>query len=185
MQKLLSRVANKPLFTSDELVHYETVLREFFSTEEPSIRTGKRGRPPKNKTILDEELDCAVVHKTRENCKIVKVEKRIVFGDEERIKQKLLQSISDKINTSYIERSNGTLRQIDSHLRRKSLTFAKEREYFEAKISLTVYFYNFIRPHCTLSKNSDNTRTPRTPALVAGITNDVWDVKYAFWKPYV
>ncbi|MDR3326768.1 MAG: IS1 family transposase, partial [Prevotellaceae bacterium] len=70
-------------------------------------------------------LDYAVVHKTRENGRIVKVEKRIVFGDEERIKQKLLQSVSSKINTAYIERSNGTLRQLNSHLRRKSLTFAK------------------------------------------------------------
>jgi hypothetical protein len=58
-------------------------------------------------------------------------------------------------------------------------------EYFEAKIGLTVYFYNFIRPHGTLSKNPDKTRTPRTPALVAGITNNVWNVKYAFMKPYI
>jgi hypothetical protein len=185
MQKLLSCIDNKPLFTSDELVHYETVLRENFSTQAPSKPTGKRGRPSKGKMILDEELDYAVVHKTRENGKVVKVEKRIVFGDEERIKQKLFQSVSNKINTSYIERSNGTLRQLDSHLRRKSLTFAKEMEYFEAKINLTIYFYNFIRPHGTLSKNPDKTQTPRTPAMVAKITNNVWNVKYAFRKPYV
>ncbi|MDR3327472.1 MAG: hypothetical protein LBT04_05015 [Prevotellaceae bacterium] len=93
MQKLLSRIDNKPLFTSDELVHYETILRENFSTKEASKPTGKRGRQKKGKMILDEQLDYAVVHKTRENGRIVKVEKRIVFGDEERIKQKLLQTL--------------------------------------------------------------------------------------------
>lgn len=184
-KKLLSRVANKPLFTSDELVHYKTVLQENFSTDEPVCLTGKRGRPRKGNRIIDKELDYAVVHKTRENGKVIKVEKKIVFGDEKRIEQKLTQCVSNKINTSYIERSNGTLRQMDANLRRKSLTFAKEMEYFDAKVSLSVYFYNFIKPHGSLSKNPDKTRTPRTPALYARITDKVWDVKFAFKIPYV
>jgi hypothetical protein len=37
----LSRVSNKPLFMSDELVRYKTVLRENFSTIVPSAPTGK------------------------------------------------------------------------------------------------------------------------------------------------
>jgi hypothetical protein len=49
--------------------------------------------------------------------------------------------------------------------------FAKEMEYFGAKVSLSVYFYNFIRSHNILSKNPDKTRTPRTPALYAKITD--------------
>jgi hypothetical protein len=72
-----------------------------------------------------------------------------------------------------------------ANLRRKSLTFAKEVEYFTAKVGLSVYFYNFIRPHCSLSKNPDKTRTPRTPALCAGITDKVWDIKHAFEIPYI
>jgi IS1 family transposase len=184
-KKLLDRITDKPLFTSDELVHYRTVLLENFSTEEPVCPTGKRGRPHKGTRIIDRELDYAVVHKTRVNGKIVKVEKKIVFGDEKRIEEKLTQCVSNKINTSYIERSNGTLRQMDANLRRKSLTFAKEMEYFEAKVSLSVYFYNFIRPHSSLSKNPDKTRTPRTPALCAKITDSVWDVKIAFKVPYM
>lgn len=184
-KKLLLRVSNKPLFTSDELVHYKTVLLENFSTEEPPCPTGKRGRPRKGIKIIDKELDYAVVHKTRVNGKIIKVERKVIFGDEKRIEQKLAQCVSNKINTSYIERSNGTLRQMDANLRRKSLTFAKETEYFEAKVSLSVYFYNFIRPHSSLSKNPNKTQTPRTPALYAGITDSVWNVKIAFMIPYI
>jgi IS1 family transposase len=138
-KKLLNRVSNKPLFTSDELVHYRTVLRENFSAVIPSAPTGKRGRPRKGTMVIDRDLDYAVVHKTRENGKVTKVEKRVVFGNEERILQRLSQCVSNKINTSYIERSNGTLRQINANLRRKSLTFAKEMEYFDAKVGLSVY----------------------------------------------
>ncbi|MDR0572622.1 MAG: IS1 family transposase, partial [Tannerella sp.] len=68
-------MANKPLFTSDELVHYKSVLPENFSTEETPCPTGKRGRPRKGNRIIDKELDYAVVHKTRENGKVTKVEK--------------------------------------------------------------------------------------------------------------
>jgi hypothetical protein len=160
-------VVNKPLFTSDELVHYETVLREVYSEEIPVERTGKRGRPRKPERKIDPQLDYAVVHKTREKGKVVKVERRIVYGDEKRIDAKIAQSPGKKINTSYIERANGTLRQTDSHLKRKSQTFAKEIPHLKAKLAVVILMYNCIRPHNTLSKNPDKTYTPRTPALAA------------------
>jgi hypothetical protein len=160
-------------------------LRENFSISEPQERTGKPGRPRCDKKTIDPELDYAVVHKTREKGRIVNVETKIVFGNKERIKQKLSKSPSNKINTAYVERSNGTLRKMSSHLRRKSLTFAKEKEFLNAKLSLIIYFYNFIRPHGTLSKNADRTKTPRTPALSAGIVDKVWNVEYAFKKSYL
>jgi IS1 family transposase len=180
---LLSRIDTKPLFTSDELVHYKTVLHESYSTKHPVEQTGKRGPPRKPGIVLDPELDYAVVHKTREKGKVTKVEQRIVFGDEERIKSRLALSISRVINTSYIERSNGRLRQRNSHLRRKSMTFAKEMPYFKAKINITVFVYNFIKPHNSLSKNQDKTTTPRTPALRAGIIEKNWTIDYAFNRP--
>jgi hypothetical protein len=75
---------------------------------------------------------------------------------------------------------------MDANLRRKSLTFAKEMEYIDAKVSLSVYFYNFIRPHSSLGINPDKkTRTPRTPAFCAKITDLVWDVIFAFKMPYI
>ena len=115
----------------------------------------------------------------------MKVERKIVFGNAKRIAEKLGQSVSNDTNTSYIERSNGTLRQVNSHLRRKSLTFAKERDFFDAKIALIIYVYNFIRAHWTLSRNEDKSYTPRTPALCSGITDKVWKIEDSFIKPYI
>ena len=183
LKELSSRLANIPLFTSDELVHYETVLGEIYSEEIPVEPTGMRGRPRNPEREINPQLDYAVVHKTREKRKLVKVERRVVYGDEKRIDEKLAQSPGKKINTSYIERVNGTLRQTDSHLRRKSQTFAKEMPHFKAKLSVVILMYNCIRPHSTLSKNPDKSCTPRTPALVAKLIEKNWTVDSAFKKP--
>ena len=183
LTQLSTRIENIPMFTSDELVHYETVLGEIYSSEIPVERTGKRGRPKKPERIIDPQLDYAVVHKTREKGKVVKVERRIVYGEENRIDEKIAISPGNKINTSYIERVNGTLRQTDSHLRRKSQTFAKEMPHLEARLSVVILMYNCIRPHNTLSKNPDKTTTPRTPALAAKLIEKNWTVDAAFKRP--
>jgi len=176
-------VDNIPLFTSDELPHYKTILSEIYSEEIAVEKTGKRGRPRKPVKKIDPELDYATVHKTRENGKVVKVESRIVYGDEKRIEEKIANGPGKKVNTSYIERFNGTARQTDSHLRRKSLTFAKEMPHFEARLAIIVLFYNCIREHGTLSKNPDKTRTPRTPALAAKLIEKNWTFETAYKKP--
>ena len=183
--QLSSRVDNIPLFTGDEPVHYETILGEIYSQEIPVEPTGKRGRPRKPERKIDPLLDYAVVHKTREKGRVVKVERRIVYGDEKRIDAKIAMSPGKKINTSYIERANGTLRQTDSHLRRKSQTFAKKMPYLKAKLAVIILMYNCIRPHNTLSKNPDKTRTPRTPALAAKLIDNNWTVQSAFSTPLI
>lgn len=167
---------NKPLFTSDELVHYTTQLAEAFHDEIPVPPTGKRGRPRSNEKVIHSDLDYATVHKTRVDGHVVHVARRIVFGDPERIEARLEESPSQKVNTAYVERSNGILRQMDSHLRRKSLTFAKAERWLNAKFALVAAWYNFVRPHTTLSRNPDKTITKRTPAMTAGLTDHPWSV---------
>jgi hypothetical protein len=185
LKELSSRVDNIPLFTSDELIHYKTVLGEIYSEELSVERTGKRGRPKKPEKKIDARLDYATVHKTRKKGRTVKVERRIVYGDEKRIDEKIAMGPGKKINTSYIERVNGTLRQNDAHLRRKSLTFAKEMPCLKARLAVIVLFYNCIRPHGTLSKNPDKSYTPRTPALVAKLIDTNWTFESAFKKPLI
>jgi IS1 family transposase len=185
LTELSSRVDNIPLFTSDELPHYKTILSEIYSEEIPVENAGKRGRPQKPVRRVDPELDYATVHKTREKGKVVKVERRIVYGDEKRIEEKIEKGPGKKINTSYIERFNGTARQTDAHLRRKSMTFAKEMPYFKARLAIIVLFHNCIRAHGTLSKNPDKTLTPRTPALVAKLIEKNWTFDTTYKKPLI
>jgi hypothetical protein len=151
----------------------------------PVTKTGKRGRPKKPEKVLDPESDYAVVHKTRENGRVVKVEQKIVVGEKERIREKLSQGPGNKINTAYVERSNGTLRKMNGNLRRKSLMFAKDMTFFNAKMNLIVFIYNFIKPHASLSRNPDKSTIPRTPALCAGIIDHNWTVDSAFNVPII
>jgi len=177
IEGLVARLTeHKPLFTSDELAHYVTLLAEAFHNEIPAPPTGKPGRPRNPEQVVHADLDYATVHKTRKDGRVVHVVRRIVFGDPVRIEQRLEDSPSRTVNTSYVERSNATFRQMDAHLRRKSLTFAKYLRWLKAKFSFVVAWYNLVRPHMTLSRNLDRTTTPRTPAMAAGLLDHPWTV---------
>jgi IS1 family transposase len=186
LTELSSRLGcGKPLFTSDELKVYASLLLEIYHETVVEEPTGKRGRPRNPRIIPHVDLDYATVHKTRDKGRVVKVERKIIYGDAKRISVRLEDSPSHIINTSYMERMNGILRQMNAHLKRKALTFAKSLMYFNAKLSLIVAVYNFVRPHGTLSKNADRSTTPRTPAMVAGITTHPWSFIELLGIPYV
>jgi len=77
----------------------------------------------------------------------------------------------DHISTSYVERSNLSLRM---HLRRYTrLTnaFSKKLDNLKAAVTLYVAFYNFCRTHQTLRV---------TPAMEAGLTDHVWSLAELF-----
>jgi IS1 family transposase len=173
---LIRRIRSKPLFTSDELPHYETALMGHFSHLENQPKTGKRGRPKKPRLVIDPELQYATVHKTRDNGKVVKVERNVIFGDTKRIDLTLEASkASNTINTSFIERSNLTLRNHSRKLTRKTLCFAKLKQYLEAQTNIVVIYYNFSRPHRSLTqRNSIGKRIKRTPAMAANLIDRIW-----------
>lgn len=173
---LIKRIRSKPLFTSDELPHYKTALAEHFSHLEDQPKTGKRGRPKKSKVVIDPELQYATVHKTRDNGKVVKVERNIIFGDAKLIDQIIETSkVSNSINTSFIERINLTLRNHNRKLTRKTICFAKQKRMLEAHVNIVVMYYNFSRPNCSLTlKSSDGKKIERTPAMAAGLIDRIW-----------
>lgn len=177
LKDLVSRTQELPLFTSDELPHYADGLKELFHKVIPQAPTGRPGRPRKPEKLVNEDLDYATVHKTRENGRIIKVETKIVFGSEERINKRLSELPGKTINTSYVERSNLNWRLWDAHLTRKTLMFAKSFRWLKAKFAICVAFYNFIRPHETLSRGKDRIFRPKTPAMAARITNHQWSIK--------
>ena len=123
---MVSRTENKPLFVSDELPHYADGLRELFHTIEQPEPARRPGRPKGPRTVIDEDLDYATVHKTRKNGRVTKVEKIIVYGSEERIEKRLEGMPSNTINTAFVERQTltggyGTLIRFESPLRSPNL----------------------------------------------------------------
>lgn len=174
LEDLVGRLEGKPLFVSDELAHYGTVLAELFHELVPPVPTGKRGRPRKPKRVVDEDLDYATVHKTRQGARVVKVECKVVHGSEHRICERLAGSPSRTINTAYIERSNLDWRLWDAHLARKAPTAARSIRWLKAKFAICVACYDFIRPHETLSRGKDRTFRATTPAMAAKIADHQW-----------
>ena len=167
---------DKPLFVSDELPHYATVLCELFHELIPVAPTGKPGRPKKPQCVINPDLDYATVHKTRESGRVIEVTRRVVYGTEQSVECRLGNSPSQTINTSYVERSNLDWRLWDAHLARKAPTAARSLRWLKAKFAICVAFYNLIRPHGTLSRGEDRVFRPKTPAMAAGVTDHPWNV---------
>lgn len=178
IKDLVRRIRTKPLFTSDELPHYQTVFMEHFSHLENHPRTGKRGRPKKPKVVIDPELQYATVHKTRDNGKVVKVERNVIFGDAELIDRTIAASATSKsINTSFVERANLTLRNHSRKLTRKTLCFAKQKQALVAQINIVVTYYNFSKPHRSLTLQNPSGKTiKRTPAMAADLIERIWPI---------
>jgi len=171
LKDLVSRTEELPLFTSDELPHYADGLKELFHKVILPEPTGRPGRPRNPEKVVDDDLDYATVHKTREKGRVVKVETKVVFGSKERIEKRLTELPGKTINTSYVERSNLNWRLWDAHLTRKTIMFAKSFRWLKAKFAICVGFYNFIRPHETLSRGADRIFRPNTPAMAAKLTD--------------
>jgi IS1 family transposase len=71
------------------------------------------------------------------------------------------------ISTSYVERSNLTMRMHMRRFTRLTNAFSKKVENHAAAIALHTMYYNFVRIHQTLRV---------TPAMAAGVTDKLWEV---------
>jgi IS1 family transposase len=174
------RTAGRPmgLITTDEYAPYrEAILQSYGETVTPP-RTGKRGRPRKPYKVAPASLLYATVHKTRGKGRVVKVEPRVVFGSEAAVKAALAWSASSRaVNTSFVERQNGTDRNRNARKVRKTYCFSKRWDVHEALTYLTMYSYNFCWPVRTLADLDDQGRgRRRTPATAAGLADHVWSL---------
>ena len=79
------------------------------------------------------------------------------------------------MSTSYVERSNLTLRMQSRRLTRLTNAFSKKAENHAHAVALFFLHYNYCRPHQTLTKAANGTKT--TPAMASGLTELVWTVK--------
>lgn len=172
------------LMTSDEYPVYEDVIRDAYGTRVTPPRTGRRGRPRKPYTTISPDVTYATVHKQREKNRVVQVSTRVVFGTAEVVARALaLSSVSQSVNTCFVERHNGTDRGRCSRKVRKSYAFSKDWDVHRAATVLSYFSYNFCWPVRTLRVKGDDGRwRQRTPAMAAGLTDRVWSLKQ--WLTY-
>ena len=77
-----------------------------------------------------------------------------------------------KLNTSFVERLNLTIRQGSAYVGRRTICHARWREHLEEHLELFRCYYNFIGTHRALKFG----REVRTPAMQAGLTRLSADV---------
>ena len=108
------------------------------------------------------------VLKTRQNDRVVRVERRVKIGSASRLKDALLASEdSATLNTSFVERLNLTIRQGSAYLRRRSPCHARGADQLRGHVDLLRCHYHFIRPHRALRFG----RETRTPTMQAGLVS--------------
>ncbi|MCP4005016.1 MAG: transposase [bacterium] len=106
-----------------------------------------------------------VIKKIKRN-RVVRVGTKLIVGSEWKLADALEESEdSAKLNTSFIERLNLTIRQGCAYLRRRSPCHARKKQTLDDHLELFRAFYNFVRPHSALRFGS----VTRTPAMQAGL----------------
>jgi len=147
------------LVTSDEYGGYRIVLLDVYG-----VRTeGKR-------KVAPPEMDYVVISKTREKGRVVAIDVKVIFGNAERLREKLANSpVSNNANVAFVERSHLSRRQFNRRLARKTLGFSKKLENHRWHFELETAIHNFVRPHRALNS--------RTPMMAADKTGHPWTVE--------
>jgi len=195
LAQLRTRLAETclPLLMSDALPHYIRAVLQVFGVWIQPQRKGQRGPFPKPRQVPPEGLQYATVHKKREKGRVVSITTQIVYGNKHKI-ETLLESLGQKINTSFVERVHLTLRHLVSRLHRKTLCFSKKRKYLVHHLHLALAYYHFGRYHAglrvklpepipTRGNGSPQKWQQRTPAMAAGLTDHRWSMEELLMYP--
>jgi len=141
-----------PLITSDGFKYYPSAVRKTFGdycVYGQVIKTRQKGGKK--------------VRKRRR----VSVQRRLVIGTDDALRKALDESEdSAKLNTSFIERLNLTIRGATAYLARRTPAYARLPETLAGALEPVRCHYNFLRPHMALRFG----KVTRTPAMQAGLT---------------
>jgi len=159
------------LLVTDGFKSYVWAWQKAFRTP---VWTGKKGRPA---LLAWSGIVIGQVVKQYQKGHVVGVAHRLVAGSKAQM-QALLPA-GQVLNTAYIERLNATFRQRLGSLVRRSRCLLRQSATLEAGMYLVGTVYNFCTPHKSLRQACLAGRrkwVERTPAMAAGITNEVWTV---------
>jgi hypothetical protein len=132
-----------------------------------------RGRPPTRKQPQP-GWKCLQVTKHRSSGRLIGISYRVVYGDPKEIPDLL------GLNTSYVERTNLTSRQMNGRMVRKTLSFSKKQEMLEASCVWEDWIYNLTRPIKSLrfEVNEGVKRwQARSAAMAARLTDHLWTME--------
>ena len=146
MEKLFYRIelpfpSNKLQIFSDGNDEYTYILKEYY--------------------VVETCVDYGQLIKIRKNGKVIRKEKRIIFGSPPQ----------EDINTTNIENFNGILRERVGRLVRRTKCFSKKKRMLSSAMELIQFHWNFMDP---ISKKD-------TPAMLEELTDHQWSWNEFFY----
>lgn len=133
------------------------------------------GRPPTRKRPGADWLYLQMVKQHDESGRFAGTKLKAIFGSLGEVTHLLGKS------TAYIERSNLTSRLFNGRQVRKTLAFSKEVDCYRAAAAWEDCYYNLVKFHKSLRLRVQDIPgrkwQPRTPSMVANLTNHAWTVK--------
>ncbi|WP_201389036.1 hypothetical protein [Ktedonobacter sp. SOSP1-52] len=164
------------------------ILTDGWSAYPGSIRRAFREKIPKaggrGRCALQEWPEIfigTVINKTVKK-RVVEVIRRMAQGTMERANEVLLQTLGGKeLNTAFIERFNGTMRERLASLTRRCRHAARRVDRLEAGMWLVGCTYNFCWPHHELSRQRARAQGHKgkaliTPAMASELTDHMWSM---------
>jgi len=164
-----------PLFLVDDHIPYRAAILKVFGQIRHRRRRRRRGRRRQPDLKPAPGLLVGVVKKVRDaKGHLVRVRHRALYGRLRQIRQRIRRlGIGREVNTSHIERLNGTMRGQQARLTRRSRSGSRRTECLAWALALWRDVYNWVRPHRAL-------RAPlggrRCPALALGLADHLWSL---------
>jgi IS1 family transposase len=176
-----------PLFLTDGHKDYFSAILTHFGFWLQPLRRQARGPTPKPRWLPLPALLYAQVVKQYRRRRLVGMRHRVIFGTKAAVDQ-VLAAYGWQINTSFIERLNLSFRQHVAAIGRRATTLCKGEDGLRQQLTLFQGYYNFCLPHASLRRafsqpeptngtGSAKTWRPYTPAMAAGLTNQVWTLR--------
>jgi hypothetical protein len=162
--------AGPPLLLVDDHLPYPAAILEVFGEIWHRRRRGGRGRKKYPALKPPAGLWVGVVRKIRDAAgNLLGVRTRALFGPRRQMRQRIQAlGIGTDINTSHLERLNGTMRGQQSRLTRRSRSGSRKEAALQWSLWLWRDVYNWARPHGSLAR--------QTPAMAQGLADHVWTV---------
>ena len=171
-----------PALFSDGYDGYEPSIREAFGRRYAASKTGSKGRPSLDIMRWPQGLAYGQVVKSAKGQFSDGIHLKVIRG-----KVQLLHTLSllgyEKINTSSVERHNGTSRLHNQRKVRKTLAFSKSHLYHSWMSWLSVVQYNFCRVHGSLRIKDETSVHHRTPAMASGLADRIWSTRDWLLRP--
>lgn len=159
------------LLEADEHRPYPQAMLDLFGTTRFRRRRRGRGRRKYPDSKPAPGLMIGIVHKVRDSSgRLLEMKSKRLCGRLRDIKNCLARHrLGCQINTSHIERLNGTLRTQQARLTRRTRNRSRKAQPLQAGLWLWRDLYHWTRPHASLSG--------RTPAMAFGLSGRVWQVR--------